>query len=137
MATVYVGVGHANNSTITSTTGEQGWRLIQQPNSVTKDNPLFDTTDGNEEAIVGTMAANWYIAFPADKSYRIFDSDHEDQITAGNFYVYSYVTFNDVEYVVYKGFGTARKWWGYTIYGGEVAQYYYWYAGQEHPSQVS
>ena len=113
-----------NNSTITSTTGAEGWRLIYQPSSVTKNNPLFDTTDSDEETIVGTKAANWYIAFPVDKSYRIFDSDHEDQITAGNFYVYSYVTFNDVEYVVYKGFGTARKWRGYTIYGGEVAQYY-------------
>ena len=127
----------ANNQTVTYTTGEEGWRLIQQPSSVTKNNPLFDTIDSDEETIVGTKAANWYIAFPVDKSYRIFDSDHEDQITAGNFYVYSYVTFNDVEYVVYKGFGTARKWRGYTIYGGEVAQYYYWYAGQEHPSQVS
>ena len=127
----------ANNQTVTYTTGEEGWRLIQQPSSVTKNNPLFDTIDSDEETIVGTKFANWYIAFPVDKSYRIFDSDHEDQITVGNFYIYSYVTFNDVEYVVYKGFGTARKWWGYTIYGGEVAQYYYWYAGQEHPSQVS
>ena len=93
----------ANNSTITSTTGEQGWRLIQQPNSVTKDNPLFDTTDSSDEAIVGTASANWYIAFPADKSYRIFDSDHADQITMGNFYEYSRITFKDIEYIVYKG----------------------------------
>lgn len=126
-----------NNSTITSTTGAEGWRLIYQPNSVTKNNPLFDTTDSDEEAIVGTTSANWYIAFPADKSYRIFDSDHEDQITAGNFYEYSNITFNDVEYIVYKGYGTARKWWGYTIYGSEVTKHYWWYVGTSIPTELN
>ena len=132
----------ANNSTITSTTGEQGWRLIQQPNSVTKDNPLFDTTDSSDEAIVGTASANWYIAFPADKSYRIFDSDHADQITMGNFYEYSRITFKDIEYIVYKGYGSARKWWGYTIYSSEVVEpepetAYYWYVGTTEPTELN
>lgn len=110
----YVGQENpADNSTITSTVGAEGWRLIEDPNSVTKSNPLFNTT----EAIVGTKPDYWYIALPADKSYKIYDSDHADQIAEGNFEKQSStVSFNNVNYTVYKGFGTPRKWWGYTIY---------------------
>lgn len=114
----YVGQENpADNSTITATIGSQGWRLIDNPNSVTKSNPLFDTTTSSEEAIVGTKSDYWYIALPADKSYKIYDSDYADQIAAGNFEKQSStVSFNKVNYTVYKGVGTARKWWGYTIY---------------------
>lgn len=114
----YVGQENpADNSTITSTIGSQGWRLIDDPNSVTKSNPLFDTTTSSDEAIVGTKSDYWYIALPADKSYKIYDSDYADQIAAGNFEKQSStVSFNKVNYTVYKGVGTARKWWGYTIY---------------------
>ena len=107
----------ANNSTITSTVGTQGWRLISNPNTVSQSNPLFDTTTGSANAIVGTSSNYWFIALPADKSYKIYDSDYVDQIALGNFKKQSStVSFNGVNYNVYKGVGTARKWWGYTIY---------------------
>lgn len=110
-------VSPESNSTITSTVGAEGWRLIGNPDTVSKSNPLFDTTTSSEEAIVGTKSDYWYIALPADKSYKIYDSDYADQIAAGNFEKQSStVSFNNVNYTVYKGVGTARKWWGYTIY---------------------
>ena len=114
----YVGQENpADNSTITSTVGAEGWRLIDNPNTVSQSNPLFDTTTSSDEAIVGTKSDYWYIALPADKSYKIYDSDYADQIAAGNFEKQSStVSFNNVNYTVYKGVGTARKWWGYTIY---------------------
>ena len=114
----YVGqTNPASNSAITSTVGAEGWRLIDNPNTVSQSNPLFDTTTSSEEAIVGTKSDYWYIALPADKSYKIYDSDYADQIAAGNFEKQSStVSFNNVNYTVYKGVGTARKWWGYTIY---------------------
>lgn len=114
----YVGqTDPASNSTITSTVGAEGWRLISNPNTVSQSNPLFDTTTSSDEAIVGTKSDYWYIALPADKSYKIYDSDYADQIAAGNFEKQSStVSFNNVNYTVYKGVGTARKWWGYTIY---------------------
>ena len=37
----------ASNSTITSTVGAEGWRLIDNPNTVSQSNPLFDTTSGS------------------------------------------------------------------------------------------
>ena len=114
----YVGqTNPASNSTITSTVGAEGWRLISNPNTVSQSNPLFDTTTGSENAIVGTSSNYWFIALPADKSYKIYDSDYVDQIALGNFKKQSStVSFNGVNYNVYKGVGTARKWWGYTIY---------------------
>ena len=114
----YVGQSNpAEMTTITSTVGAQGWRLITDPSGVKKENPLFDTTTSSEEAIVGTSSTNWYIAVPADKSYKIYDSDYSDQIAAGNFEKQSgTVLFNGVNYTVYKGVASARKWWGYTIY---------------------
>ena len=114
----YVGqTNPASNSTITSTVGAEGWRLISNPNTVSQSNPLFDTTASSENAIVGTSKNYWFIALPADKSYKIYDSDYVDQIALGNFKKQSStVSFNGVNYNVYKGVGTARKWWGYTIY---------------------
>lgn len=114
----YVGqTNPATNSTITSTVGAEGWRLIGNPNTVSQSNPLFDTTTTSDDKIVGTSRTYWYIALPADKSYKIYDSDYADQIAAGNFEKQSStVSFNNVNYTVYKGVGTARTWWGYTIY---------------------
>ena len=114
----YVGqTNPASNSTITSTVGAEGWRLISNPNTVSQSNPLFDTTASSENAIVGTSKNYWFIALPADKSYKIYDSDYVDQIALGNFKKQSStVSFNGVNYNVYKGVGTARNWWGYTIY---------------------
>jgi hypothetical protein len=114
----YVGqTNPVSNSIITSTVGAEGWRLIDNPNTVSQSDPLFDTTTSSEEAIVGTSRTYWFIALPADKSYKIYDSDYEDQIAAGNFEKQSSaVSFNNVNYTVYKGVGTARKWWGYTVY---------------------
>lgn len=110
-------INPANYSTITSTVGTPGWRLISNPNTVSQSNPLFDTTTGSANAIVGTSSNYWFIALPADKSYKIYDSDYVDQIALGNFKKQSStVSFNGVNYNVYKGVGTARKWWGYTIY---------------------
>ena len=107
----------ASNSTITSTVGAEGWRLIDNPNTVSQSNPLFDTTTTSDDRIVGTSKNYWFIALPADKSYKIYDSDYEDQIAVGNFEKQSStVTFNNVKYNVYKGVGTARNFDGYTIY---------------------
>ena len=107
----------ASNSTITSTVGAEGWRLISNPNTVSQSNPLFDTTTTSDDRIVGTSKNHWFIALPADKSYKIYDSDYEDQIVAGNFEKQSStVSFNGVNYNVYKGVGTARNFDGYTIY---------------------
>lgn len=114
----YVGqTNPASNSTITSTVGAEGWRLISDPNSVSKANPLFDTTTTSDDRIVGTSKTYWFIALPVDKSYKIYDSDYVDQIVVGNFEKQSStVTFNNVKYNVYKGVGTARNFDGYTIY---------------------
>ena len=114
----YVGqTNPASNSTITSTVGAEGWRLISNPNTVSQSNPLFDTTTTSDDRIVGTSKTYWFIALPADKSYKIYDSDYEDQIVAGNFEKQSStVSFNGVNYNVYKGFGRARNFDGYTIY---------------------
>lgn len=114
----YVGQENpASNSTITSTVGAEGWRLISNPSAVTKSNPLFDTTTTSDDRIVGTSKTYWFIALPADKSYKIYDSDYADQIAAGNFEKQSStVSFNNIKYTVYKGVGTARNFDGYTIY---------------------
>jgi hypothetical protein len=114
----YVGQENpADNSTITSTVGAEGWRLIDNPNTVSQSNPLFDTTTTSDDRIVGTSKTYWFIALPADKSYKIYDSDYADQIAAGNFEKQSStVSFNNVKYTVYKGVGTARNFDGYTIY---------------------
>ena len=113
----YVGqTNPASNSTITSTVGAEGWRLISGPNSVSKSNPLFDTTTSDDK-IVGTKRDYWYVAVPADKSYKIYDSDYADQIAVGNFEKQSStISFNNVNYTVYKSVGTARNFDGYTIY---------------------
>ena len=113
----YVGqTNPASNSTITSTVGAEGWRLISGPNSVSKSNPLFDTTTSDDK-IVGTKRDYWYVAVPADKSYKIYDSDYADQIAVGNFEKQSStISFNNVNYTVYKSVGTARNFYGYTIY---------------------
>ena len=114
----YVGQENpASNSTITSTVGAEGWRLIDDPNTVTKSKPLFDTTTTSDDRITGTKRDYWYVAVPEDKSYKIYDSDYVDQITAGNFEKQSStISFNNVNYTVYKGVGTARNFDGYTIY---------------------
>ena len=114
----YVGqTDPASNSTITSTVGAEGWRLIDNPNTVSQSNPLFDTTTTSDDRIVGTSKTYWFIALPADKSYKIYDSDYADQIAAGNFEKQSStVSFNNVNYTIYKGVGTARNFDGYTIY---------------------
>lgn len=114
----YVGQENpASNTTITSTVGAEGWRLIDNPNTVSQSNPLFDTTTTSDDRIVGTSKTYWFIALPADKSYKIYDSDYVDQIAAGNFEKQSStVSFNNVNYTVYKGVGTARNFDGYTIY---------------------
>ena len=114
----YVGQENpASMTTITSTVGAEGWRLIGNPNTVSQSNPLFDTTTTSDDRIVGTSKTYWFIALPADKSYKIYDSDYADQIAAGNFEKQSStVSFNNVNYTVYKGVGTARNFDGYTIY---------------------
>ena len=114
----YVGQSNpAEMTTITSTVGAEGWRLISNPNTVSQSNPLFDTTTTSDDKIVGTSKNYWFIAIPADKSYKIYDSDYADQIAAGNFEKQSStVSFNNVNYTVYKGVGTARNFDGYTIY---------------------
>ena len=114
----YVGqTDPASNSTITSTVGAEGWRLIDNLNTVSQSNPLFDTTTTSDDKIVGTSRNYWYIAVPANKSYKIYDSDYVDQINAGNFVKQSStITFNNVNYTVYKSVGTARNFDGYTIY---------------------
>ena len=114
----YVGqTDPTSNSTITSTVGAEGWRFIDNPNTVSQSNPLFDTTTTSDDRIVGTSKTYWFIALPADKSYKIYDSDYADQIAAGNFEKQSStVSFNNVKYTVYKGVGTARNFDGYTIY---------------------
>lgn len=107
----------ANNSRITSTVGAEGWRLISNPNTVSQSNPLFDTTTTSDDRIVGTSSNYWFIALPADKLYKIYDSDYEDQIAVGNFEKQSStVSFKGVNYNVYKGVGTSRNFDGYTIY---------------------
>lgn len=112
----YVGQSNpASNSTITTTTGEQGWRLITEIDKVSQSNPVFDTTVSSDERIVGSSKTYWFIALP--KSLKIYDSDYVDQISAGNFTIESSsLLFNGVNYTVYKGVGTARNFDGYTIY---------------------
>lgn len=114
----YVGQENpADNSTITSTVGAEGWRLISEPSKVSQSNPIFDTAFKSTDVVTGTGFANWYVALPVDKSYKIYDSDYADQVAAGNFEKQSAtVLFNGVNYTVYKGVATPRKFDGYIIY---------------------
>ena len=114
----YVGqTNPASNSTITSIVGTPGWRLISEPSKVSQSNPIFDTAFKSTDVVTGTGFANWYVALPVDKSYKIYDSDYEDQVAAGNFEKQSAtVLFNGVNYTVYKGVATPRKFDGYIIY---------------------
>ena len=118
--TYYWYVGQTNPTemtTITSTVGAQGWRLISEPSKVSQSNPIFDTAFKSTDVVTGTGFANWYIALPVDKSYKIYDSDYADQVAVGNFEKQSAtVLFNGINYTVYKGVATPRKFDGYIIY---------------------